>query len=301
MIAMPGVSFGRGKSAAGVDRGYIGDLRECDIGKRQSGGEEGRQGMLEGVCNRGIEIVEEVIAGDAGTEGAEVGGGKVGGFFSGQNGVEGSAEADGGSEHPDGIQRGGEWENAVERHAILSGLEAGNTAQCGRDADAAASIGADGGDAHSIGDGYRRARGGATRNSTRGAIERVGWGAVVGIDADARKGEFRHVGPADEYGAGALQTADYSGITGRGRSVAEGGGCRGSDLAFHIEQVFDGDRKARDRGEPARLPIDSVGGPSRAFRIQRKKNAASFAGGSGGALESGIDNCSAGGLCGHGR
>ena len=75
----------------------------------------------------------------------------------------------------------------------------------------------------------------------------VGGRTVVRVDAHAREGELRHVGAADDRGAGAAQP-------GHGRAVGAGRRCTGEqrragrrDLAGNVEQVLDRHREARQR------------------------------------------------------
>ena len=82
---------------------------------------------------------------------------------------------------------------------------------------------------------------------------------MVRIDADARKGELRHVGPADESRAGAAQPGDRGRILCGGPGVGEGGRGGPGRLAGDVEQVLDRHGQAGERSRVAALRGGAIG------------------------------------------
>ena len=72
--------------------------------------------------------------------------------FSGQDLIEQCAVGDGFRDRPRRIEREGQRQHAVERHAPGGGLEADQTVQRGRDADRSAGIRTDCAGCHAVGD-----------------------------------------------------------------------------------------------------------------------------------------------------
>ena len=123
-----------------------------------------------------------------------------------------------------------------------------------------------------LGDRRRAARGraaGDARRRVERRRRRVGRRAVVRVDADAGEGELRHVGAADERGAGPAQAGDGGRVGGGGRGVGEHGRAGGGGFAGDVEQVLDRDREA---GERARV---GAGGDRAVGRRRRRARAAS--------------------------
>ena len=86
------------------------------------------------------------------------------------------------------------------------------------------------------------------------------WGAVMGVDAEAREGEFGQVGlaQADQPGAGG---AGQQGGVGRGNSPGEDRRRGGGRCAGAVEQVLPGNRHAVERPAAQSLASPPGGGP----------------------------------------
>ncbi len=128
-------------------------------------------------------------------------------------------------------------------------------------ADRAAGIRADGDLARARCGRDARAGGGATGNA--GFIRRIAGGAVMRIDANAGKGKFTHIGPADDHSTRLTQAADNGRIgLRRCRCLQDFRGRRGH-FPRDIEQILDRDDAAIQRAKGNALlaaGISRIGG-----------------------------------------
>ena len=89
----------------------------------------------------------------------------------------------------------------------------------------------------------------------------------MGIGADAGKGEFDHVGLADDHRTGLLQPGNDRRIDGGGRGIGQDQRTGAGRLARDIEQILDADDGAVDRRE--RRSGAGIGGVRRRPRAVR--------------------------------
>jgi hypothetical protein len=100
----------------------------------------------------------------------------------------------------------------------------------------------------------------------------------MGIDADAREGELRHVRAADDDESGRLQARHDGRVSGRRRGVGKGAGARARGLAGQVEEILDRDRdsrKRRRRGAGCAQRVHGVGDARRGL-VDREERASAL-------------------------
>ena len=216
--------------------------------------------------NRPCGMPSRSPASDAGCSGA--------GCLARHHGIRARAVGDSAGDRPDRVERVGERERALGRHAPLARLVADDAAECARNAGRAAGVGADRDLAHLVRGGDGRARRRAARNAR--AIRRIARRAVMRVHADAREGELAHVGLGDDHGAGGAQSPHHWCVGFRRSRVGEDARAGARRLARDVEQVLDADDRAvegpeRDAGLGAR--VSGVSRRARGVRIDREAGA----------------------------
>ena len=133
----------------------------------------------------------------------------------------------------------GEDIHAVFRNAAIGRPQAVEVVEGRRVAQRAAGIGTDAGHAQSGGYRHRRSRGGSAGNTRHFRIGRIGRRAVMRIQPDTGKCEFRHVGLADNRRTCNAQALDDRRIRGCRRTSLEHGGTRKRGFAGDVDQILD--------------------------------------------------------------
>ena len=101
------------------------------------------------------------------------------------------------------------------------------------------------------------------------------------IDADAREGEFGHVGAADDHRARGFEPRDDGRIARRNRRIVARLGAGQRALAGDIEEILDRDRQTGERRRlisGAAQPILRIRGAARFVRIDFGEAALALAG-----------------------
>lgn len=122
----------------------------------------------------------------------------------------------------------------------MGGLEAGDAAAGGGDADGSAGVGAEGDVGVAGGDGDRRAAGGPAGDE--GGIEWADRRPGPGVGAEGQHGQLVQVGLADDAGAGGTGARQAGGVGGRrpGRAL-DGLRAGGGGHAGDVDDVLDGE------------------------------------------------------------
>ena len=100
------------------------------------------------------------------------------------------------------------------------------------------------------------------------------------VQAQAGIGELRHVGAADQDEAGRAQPPDRDGVLGRRRAAVQQLRTGPGHLPLDVEQIFDGDGNAAERGRrlaAAAQPVRLLGGPPRSLAIDENEGPLAFA------------------------
>ena len=159
-------------------------------------------------------------------------------------------------------------------------LEPDDAAQRRRNPARAAGVGAQPGERHAVGDGYRGTRRRAAGDARGLALEGVERGAVMRIDPEPGEGELGHAAAPDRYESGRAQPRHGRRILpGRG-SIAQRDRAGRGHVAGDVEQVLDRDRdagKRRRRGAARPQAVMEVGCRQRIGRMHLEKNPAPFA------------------------
>jgi hypothetical protein len=96
------------------------------------------------------------------------------------------------------------------------------------------------------------------------------------VEADCRKGEFGHVGLADDHRAGLPQATDNNGILPRRRRIAQRRRTGGGRFAGDVEQILDRNDRSVERAERhVRLPpgVGGIGGGPGGIGIEFQEHA----------------------------
>ncbi len=172
--------------------------------------------------------------------------------------------ADAAGEHPDRVERAGQWLDAVARERAERRLVAQHAAIGRGSVDRAGGLGAGGQRDRARGDaGGRAARGAAGRARAVERVERVGW---------RHPGELRAFDLAGDKGARAAQAGDRRGVDVRVCSGIDPGSVLGGQV-LRVEVVLDRDRHSEQRKRVASgrgQPIEGRGRGSHKFRIERR-------------------------------
>ena len=119
------------------------------------------------------------------------------------------------------------------------------------------------------------------------------------VDADAGKGEFGHIGAADQHRAGGTQASDRRCVVRGRRRVVERLRPGEALLPGDVEQILDRDRQPGEgRGDIPRFaePVLRIGRGAGAVGVNLDEGAGAFAVGIGDAGQRGLNQVAAGGL-----
>src|SRR5258706_9629257 len=83
--------------------------------------------------------------------------------------------------------------------------------------------------------------------------------AVMGVEADAREGELRHIGFGDDHAAGGAEPMDDGRVGYGRRCIGQNLRAGAGRLARHVEEVLDADDRTLERTQTYSCPRPRVG------------------------------------------
>ncbi len=298
---MPGVALSRRKAALGAHRRDVVELRHFDALDDRALLGELLQRTLERCCDNRIEIVHRHGGRYSKAHALDRARRELKFRFAGQHSIHRRAAGDRACERADAVERKGQRHGAIERHAALRRLVADDAVEGCRNAAGTAGVGTQRRMRHGIEHGNGGAGGRATRHMADLALPRAFGRAVMRIGADARIGEFDHVGAADHHEAGAAQTRDGGRVGIGRRGIVQRARTGAGHLTLDVEQVLDGDRnagEARRRGIGLAQRVHGIGGGQCRILVDMDEGALALAVRIGDFGQTGFDQFARGGAAG---
>ncbi len=239
--SVPGPAFGRGKPAIALQRCSPGQHRQGDLFDARTTCPQRRHRALERCGNGRLQRVEHHCAGHGQAPSRKRPGIQCRAARC-QHLVQQHGVAHRARDRGSGVQRRRERYASRGRHSPGRALEADQPLQRGWNADRAAGVGAERRPCGTGGHRHRAARcraAGDARLSVQHGCRRVGWRAVMRIDADTRERELGHVGVADQRSASTAQARHGRAVLACERGIVHRARRRGGWLASDVEQVLD--------------------------------------------------------------
>ena len=223
----------KGHGFGGFGDVCVRDLRTCT--------RKTAEGVFKSLGGAGAQIFERYSVEDEEAGVAEARACKVGGFAGFEGGKEQGTVFDAAGQWTNGVELLAQGHGSGQRQAAVAGFQADKIVPRGGDADGTAGVRTNRGGGEAVGDRSGTARGRAARDGL--FVIDAGRGGGDGVEAEAREGEFGHMGFTKANKALAGGSFQNSGVV-QGYAVFQQGRSGFGGDACGVEQVFPTDGHA---------------------------------------------------------